>query len=101
MRCASSSEWPTSLGKLGVAVNVTPSIVCNPDLVDVIRDAAGLWSVDLTRLTVEMTENALLMDRERSHRVLTEIREMGARVSIDDFGTGYSSLSVSEADPGR
>lgn len=87
------SEWPASLGKLGVAVNVTPSIVRNPELVDVIRNATGLWSVDPARLTVEITENALLVDRERSHRVLSEIREMGARVSIDDFGTGYSSLS--------
>jgi EAL domain-containing protein (putative c-di-GMP-specific phosphodiesterase class I) len=87
------SEWPASLGKLGVAVNVTPSIVRNPELVDVIRNATGLWSVDPARLTVEITENALLVDRERSHRVLSEIREMGARVSIDDFGTGYSSLA--------
>ncbi len=86
-------EWPKSLSTIGVAVNVTPSIVCNPELVDVIRNAAGLWSVDFSRLTVEVTENALMVDRERSHRVLTEIRELGARISIDDFGTGYSSLS--------
>jgi predicted signal transduction protein with EAL and GGDEF domain len=86
-------EWPKSLGTIGVAVNVTPSIACNPELVDVIRNAAGLWSVDLSRLTVEVTENALMVDSERSHRVLTEIRELGARISIDDFGTGYSSLS--------
>jgi diguanylate cyclase (GGDEF)-like protein len=86
-------EWPKSLGPIGVAVNVTPSIICNPELVEVIRDAAGLWSVGFDRLTVEVTENALMVDRERSHRVLTELREMGARISIDDFGTGYSSLS--------
>ncbi len=86
-------EWPKSLGPIGVAVNVTPSIVCNPELVDVIKNAAGLWSVDFKRLTVEVTENALMVDRERSHRVLTEIRELGARISIDDFGTGYSSLA--------
>jgi diguanylate cyclase (GGDEF)-like protein len=86
-------EWPRALGPLGVAVNVTPSIVCNPELVEAIRGAAGLWSVPLDRLTVEVTENALMVDRERSHRVLTELREMGVRVSIDDFGTGYSSLS--------
>ncbi len=86
-------EWPKSLGSIGVAVNVTPSIVCNPELVDVIRNAAGLWSIDFKRLTVEVTENALMVDRERSHRVLSEIRELGARISIDDFGTGYSSLS--------
>ena len=62
-------------------------------MVEVIRGAAGLWSVPLERLTVEVTENALMVDRERSHRVLTELREMGVRISIDDFGTGYSSLS--------
>jgi len=86
-------EWPRSLGPIGVAVNVTPSIIRNPELVDVVKNAAGLWSVSLERLTVEVTENALMVDRERSHRVLTELRELGARVSIDDFGTGYSSLS--------
>ncbi len=86
-------EWPKDLGRMNVAVNVTPSIICNPELVDVIRNAAGLWSVEPSRLTIEVTENALMKDRERSHRVLTEVREMGVRVSIDDFGTGYSSLS--------
>jgi EAL domain-containing protein (putative c-di-GMP-specific phosphodiesterase class I) len=49
--------------------------------------------VDLSRLTIEVTENALMIDRQRSHRVLTELRELGIRISIDDFGTGYSSLS--------
>ena len=87
------SEWPKSLGAVGVAVNVAPSIICNPELVDVIKGAAGLWSVSLERLTVEATENALLVDRDRSHRVLTELRELGVRISIDDFGTGYSSLA--------
>ncbi len=86
-------EWPKDLASLGVAVNVTPSIICNPELIEAIRGAAGLWSVPLARLTVEVTENALMVDRERSHRVLTELREMGVRISIDDFGTGYSSLS--------
>jgi predicted signal transduction protein with EAL and GGDEF domain len=87
------AEWPKSLGATGVAVNVTPSIIGNTELVDVVRDAAGAASVDLERLTIEVTENALLVDRERSHRVLSELREMGVRVSIDDFGTGYSSLA--------
>jgi diguanylate cyclase (GGDEF)-like protein len=86
-------EWPKSVGSPGVAVNVTPSIICNPELVEAIQGAAGLWSVGLERLTVEVTENALMADRDRSHQVLTRLRELGARVSIDDFGTGYSSLS--------
>jgi diguanylate cyclase (GGDEF)-like protein len=84
-------EWPKNLGAVGVAVNAAPSIICNPALVEVIRSAAG--SVQLERLTVEVTENALMVDRDRSHRVLEELREMGVRISIDDFGTGYSSLA--------
>jgi predicted signal transduction protein with EAL and GGDEF domain len=85
-------DWPKSLGRCRVAVNVTPSIVGNPALVEVIGGAAEAASVGFDRLTVEVTENALMTDRDRSHRVLEELREMGVRVSIDDFGTGYSSL---------
>ena len=87
------AEWPKNLSALRVAVNVAPSIICNPELVEVIKGAASHSSVGLERLTVEVTENALLVDRERSHRVLTELRELGVRISIDDFGTGYSSLA--------
>ncbi len=86
-------EWPKSLGSIGVAVNLTPSIIRNLELVDVITNAARECSVDLKRLTVEVTENALMVERERSHRVLSELRELGVRVAIDDFGTGYTSLS--------
>jgi EAL domain-containing protein (putative c-di-GMP-specific phosphodiesterase class I)/GGDEF domain-containing protein len=86
-------EWPKSLGRLCVAVNVAASLVCNPDLADMIQGAASQWSIDLSRLTVEVTENALMADRQRSHRVLSDLRERGVRISIDDFGTGYSCLS--------
>jgi predicted signal transduction protein with EAL and GGDEF domain len=86
-------EWPKSLGTLRVAVNLTPSIACNPELVDAVEAAAGRCSVGLEHLTVEVTENALMADRERSYRVLARLRELGVRVSIDDFGTGYSSLA--------
>ena len=87
-------EWPKSLGAIGVAINVTPSIIGNPDLVGVHHARRRRSrSVRLDRITVEVTENALMVDRERSHRVLAELRELGVRVSIDDFGTGYSSLA--------
>ena len=84
-------EWPRSLGPVGVSVNVTPSIAGNAELVSVIQAAAG--KSDLKRLTVEVTEQALMVDRDRTHRVLSELRELGVRVSIDDFGTGYISLA--------
>ena len=86
-------EWPRSLSTIRVAINVTPSIIGNPDFVGLLERAAGERSVRLDRITVEVTENALMADRQRSHDVLARLRELGVRVSIDDFGTGYSSLS--------
>ena len=44
-------------------------------------------------LTVEITENAMMLDLDRSRRALTELRELGVQLSLDDYGTGYCSLT--------
>ena len=41
----------------------------------------------------EVTENEVMDDPEEAIRILTQITQMGIRLSIDDFGTGYSSLA--------
>jgi EAL domain-containing protein (putative c-di-GMP-specific phosphodiesterase class I) len=45
------------------------------------------------RLTLEITEGALIADFEQATSRLARLRELDVRISIDDFGTGYSSLS--------
>jgi diguanylate cyclase (GGDEF)-like protein/PAS domain S-box-containing protein len=52
--------------------------------------AAGLAP---ERLTLEITESAVMDDSEASSRRLRELKDLGVRLAIDDFGTGYSSLS--------
>ncbi len=91
--CRQVSAWKATLGSLNIAVNVTPSLIGNTEIVDAVRSASNIWDLEPDSLTLEVTENALMADREAAHRVLTAIRDFGARVSIDDFGTGYSSLS--------
>ncbi|HWY91170.1 MAG TPA: EAL domain-containing protein, partial [Solirubrobacteraceae bacterium] len=44
------------------------------------------------RLIVEVTETALLSDRERATTTLTELAAAGVKVSLDDFGRGQTSL---------
>lgn len=44
-------------------------------------------------LTVELTESALIADRDGVQTFLEQIRLLGCRTSLDDFGTGFSSLS--------
>lgn len=91
--CRQLSQWVTSMPELGVAVNLSSILVRDTEIVDVIENAVGIWGTKPQSLTMEVTENALMTDPEKSHEVLTRIRDLGSRVSIDDFGTGYSSLS--------
>jgi len=44
------------------------------------------------RLEVEITEGMVIRNPERAVKLLTQLRELGVRVTLDDFGTGYSSL---------
>ncbi len=45
------------------------------------------------QLEVEITEDALIHDEEKTRIVLEGLREAGISVTLDDFGSGYSSLS--------
>lgn len=91
--CRQLSEWREFLPDASIAVNITPSIIKNFDIIDALENATSIWSISPGALTMEVTENALMADPKISHDVLLRIREIGCRVSIDDFGTGYSSLA--------
>jgi len=76
-----------------VAVNVSPKQFRDPRLVSVLMHAMKRSGVDADRITLEITESALIDNVDDAQDVLARIREMGVRIAIDDFGTGYSSLS--------
>jgi EAL domain-containing protein (putative c-di-GMP-specific phosphodiesterase class I) len=57
--------------------------------------AAALERHDLApgRISVEITESALMKDPDSARAVLQQLRDLGVELAIDDFGTGYSSLA--------
>lgn len=76
---------------LPVAVNVAARQLDEPDFIDQVERA---WGVDgWDRLTIEVTESALLYDAVRVRHSLDALARRGVRIAIDDFGTGYNSLS--------
>ncbi len=97
--CRKLADWQSSFPDLSIAVNVTPSIIQSREIIDVLQSATSIWGVSPRSLTLEVTENALMKNREASHRILTQIREFGPRISIDDFGTGYSSFAYLKVIP--
>ena len=88
--CRDAAGWAPHLT---VAVNVSPVQLRVPTLPELVRTALHDSGLDPTRLELEITESALLRDREVSLGILRDIRSLGVRIAMDDFGTGYSSLS--------
>ena len=78
---------------LCIAVNLSASEVTHPGLVRIIRRLLDDAGVDPARLTLEVTETAVVKDLEAARAQLQELRELGVRIDIDDFGTGYSSMA--------
>lgn len=86
----SLSRWPK---EMSVAVNVSPALLLDEDIISVIRDALDIYGVEASRLTLEVTEKIMIDNQKRMLRQLAKIKKMGVRVSLDDFGTGFSSLA--------
>jgi len=76
-----------------VSINVPAKTVTTPALQKILEEALNLWPVENGQLTLEITEDILIFDKERAFDCLSKIRELGVRIAIDDFGTGYSSLA--------
>lgn len=77
---------------LRLSVNVSPVQLRDLGLPAQIREEAEHAAFPLNRLTVEITESALMDNLDRAKKITGELRSMGCRLALDDFGTGYSSL---------
>ncbi len=86
-------QWEKEGYLISVAVNVQADLVQSPELFNLVQDSLAIWGVDKNRLTVEITESAVIDDKEAGFDNLSKLKAYGVQLSIDDFGTGYSSLS--------
>lgn len=78
---------------IGVAVNISPYILLDPELPEAIIGLLSSHKLPEGTLTLEITETSVLKDPDLALEILLRLADMGIIISIDDFGTGYSSLS--------
>ena len=86
-------DWNRMGIDLEVAINLTPLNLHDPEFVERVIERIGQGNSHRLRLTVEITESAMISDPEQSRIILDRLHEVGVKISIDDFGTGYSSLA--------
>jgi len=68
----------------GIMMNATSALI---------KDVLDRTGMPPSCLEIEITESAIVKSMNTAIHVLTQLRELGIKISLDDFGTGYSSLS--------
>jgi EAL domain-containing protein (putative c-di-GMP-specific phosphodiesterase class I) len=91
-RCARALHAAGLVG-VPVAVNLSTVQFQTSGFTALIEQLLAEEGVAGELLEFELTERMLMDDLPEVKRKLSELKELGIRISVDDFGTGYSSLA--------
>jgi len=92
--CRQAVDWATLhplLRDVGVSVNLSPFDLLNPTLPRLVASTLARTGLPPERLTLEITESAML-DADKAADQVQRLRALGVAVVVDDFGAGHSSL---------
>jgi diguanylate cyclase (GGDEF)-like protein/PAS domain S-box-containing protein len=80
-------------GEQRISMNIPPTQMARNGLAALIGRHLAQQGVTGSRLSLELTESALLDGTDMLDENLRQLQQLGCGIAIDDFGTGYSSLS--------
>jgi diguanylate cyclase (GGDEF)-like protein/PAS domain S-box-containing protein len=79
---------------LFVSINLSRRQFNHPGLITDIKQALKTYNLDPSGLAVEITEEVIVDDSEKTGLIIQKILDLGVNIQMDDFGTGYSSLAT-------
>jgi len=94
--CEQMVEWERHFQEelgLYMSVNLSAKQFNQGHLADQVIQIIREVDFDPAKLKLEITESMVMDDSEAAITMLSQLKELGVKVSMDDFGTGYSSLS--------
>ena len=86
---AGARDWPEHLR---LSLNVTAFELASESYADQLLSVLQSSGFVAQRLTLEVTEQALLADIQIAARSLTRLSEAGIRIALDDFGAGFCNF---------
>ena len=96
MACLEAASWGKRFPSdppLYVGINISARHFSNADFIGHVQEALDHSQVDARSVTIELTESLAMSDVAATEQTMSQLRDLGVKLSIDDFGTGYSSLS--------
>lgn len=92
--CKYNKYWQDAgFPHINVAVNISVQQFRHKDFINTIKQALAESKLNPKYLELEITES-IMQNIEESTKILSQLKDIGVKLSIDDFGTGYSSLSI-------
>ena len=88
-----AGEWERAGLDLNVAVNLGPADLLDLGLPDEVSRLLERGDCPPGRMQLEVSEDVVMADPDRTIDVLRRLRDLGVRIALDDFGAGHSSLS--------
>ncbi|MCB2064751.1 MAG: EAL domain-containing protein [Novosphingobium sp.] len=82
-------DWP---GELRVSLNVTPADLASGSYSARLLDLLKEVGFPPRRLTLEVTEQALLQDVGLAASSMADLSSQGIRIALDDFGAGFCNF---------
>lgn len=76
---------------LSLSVNLSGSVMSDPELYAWLKQLIGNEELCSGRLVFEVTETAAVENLAAAGRMMNDIRKLGCRFALDDFGTGFAS----------
>jgi predicted signal transduction protein with EAL and GGDEF domain len=86
---AEAARWPAGLR---LSLNLTPNELASWSFAADMAEALRISGLPAARLTLEVTEQALLADIALAARSLAEVARRGVRIALDDFGAGFCNF---------
>lgn len=94
-----AAQWPAALSDLRLSINVTARDIAERNFAAIELERIAKAGFPINRLTLEITESALVPNLKKASSVFKKLRDTGLRIAIDDFGTGYSNMLYLKALP--
>lgn len=91
--CYQLAQWLKEGFQLNISINVSARQFSQPTLLETFKQALTENNLQGERIILEITEQMFLENTENNLKQISELKNMGIKISLDDFGIGYSSLS--------
>lgn len=84
---------PQKYGIDYIEVNLSTVECMNPLVPSTIRDLMSKYGVDKSQINLEITESAVIHNKETMINVMDNMQRAGLSFALDDFGTGNANFS--------